>query len=143
MDDLYREQILEHYKRPHNFGELETADLEFEDNNPLCGDELKVQLVLDDDRRISRGRVQRARLRDLAGVGVAVSDEIKGMPVDDLLKPRQVVRARAARDRHLGDAHEVRAAVAEGAEGRVARRRRADWDDAAYAPGGARGPAGL
>ena len=51
MDDLYREQILEHYKRPHNFGSLESADLEFEDNNPLCGDELRVQLVLDDERR--------------------------------------------------------------------------------------------
>ena len=42
MDALYREQILEHYKHPHNFGELAEADLEFEDNNPLCGDELKV-----------------------------------------------------------------------------------------------------
>ena len=42
MDDLYREQILEHYKQPHNWGEMENADLEFEDFNPLCGDELKV-----------------------------------------------------------------------------------------------------
>ena len=31
MDQLYREQILEHYKRPHNFGPLEDFDLEFED----------------------------------------------------------------------------------------------------------------
>nr|MDQ3724952.1 iron-sulfur cluster assembly scaffold protein [Actinomycetota bacterium] len=45
MDALYREQILEHYKRPRNWSppapEIEHPDLEFEDNNPLCGDELR------------------------------------------------------------------------------------------------------
>ena len=44
MDDLYRENILEHYKRPHHWGELEDPDMEFFDTNPLCGDELKVQM---------------------------------------------------------------------------------------------------
>ena len=53
MDELYRENILEHYKQPRNFGELPGADLEFEDNNPLCGDELKVQLKVGDDGRIA------------------------------------------------------------------------------------------
>ena len=47
MDDLYREQILEHYKRPHNFGRLEDADLDFEDTNPFCGDEQHVFIKLD------------------------------------------------------------------------------------------------
>ena len=42
MDDLYREEILSHYKRPHNWGTLERPDLEFEDFNPLCGDQLRV-----------------------------------------------------------------------------------------------------
>ena len=86
MDDLYREQILEHYKHPQNFGALDDADLEFEDTNPLCGDELKVQLKVDAD-----GRVKDVRF---AGQGCAisqasasmVSDEIKGMPVDDLVR---------------------------------------------------------
>ena len=87
MDDsLYREYILDHYKRPHHFGELESPDLEFYDTNPLCGDELRVQIKLDDDRRVA----------DLAfsGQGCAisqasasmVSDEVIGMPVDDLLR---------------------------------------------------------
>ena len=52
MDDLYREQILEHYKRPHNWGELDEPDLEFEDNNPLCGDILKVTLAVGEDNRV-------------------------------------------------------------------------------------------
>jgi len=50
MDELYREYILEHYKRPHNWGELDHVDLEFHDLNPLCGDELTVQLKVDDPR---------------------------------------------------------------------------------------------
>lgn len=87
MDDaLYREEILEHYKRPHNWGELPGADLEFEDTNPLCGDELKVMLRVSDD-----GTVEDVRF---AGHGCAISqasasmisDEIKGMSVDDVAR---------------------------------------------------------
>jgi nitrogen fixation NifU-like protein len=85
MDDLYRENILEHYKQPRNFGELEDPDLEFEDNNPLCGDELKVQLHVDD------GRISDVRF---SGHGCAISqasasmasEEIVGMSVDDLIR---------------------------------------------------------
>jgi nitrogen fixation NifU-like protein len=86
MDDLYREQILEHYKRPHNFGELAEADLDFEDNNPLCGDELRVQLVLDDERRISEVAFSGHGCAISQASASLVSDEIKGMPVDDLLR---------------------------------------------------------
>jgi len=86
MDDLYREYILEHYKRPHNWGELAEHDLEFEDSNPLCGDELRVQLKVDDAGKVADVA--------FAGHGCAisqasasmVSDEIKGMPVDQLLR---------------------------------------------------------
>jgi nitrogen fixation protein NifU and related proteins len=56
MDDLYRENILQHYKRPHNWGELENPDLEADDLNPLCGDELKVQLRVSDDGKIEEVR---------------------------------------------------------------------------------------
>jgi nitrogen fixation NifU-like protein len=85
MDDLYRENILEHYKRPRNWGELDDPDLEFEDVNPLCGDELKVQL------KVEGGRVADIRF---SGHGCAISqaaasmasEEIVGMPVDELLR---------------------------------------------------------
>jgi nitrogen fixation NifU-like protein len=85
MDDLYRENILEHYKHPHNWGELEDPDLEAQDLNPLCGDELRVQIAIDEEGRV----------RDVAfsGHGCAISqaaasmtsDEIRGMKVEDLL----------------------------------------------------------
>ena len=66
MDDLYREHILEHYKRPHHWGELEDPDLEFFDTNPLCGDELKVQLKVEDGK-VADVALLGPRLRDLAG----------------------------------------------------------------------------
>ena len=53
MDDLYRDYILDHYKRPRNFGRLDDFDLEFEDSNPFCGDAQHVYIRLDDDGRVA------------------------------------------------------------------------------------------
>ena len=44
MDDLYRDYILEHYRRPHNFGVVEDADASYEGANPLCGDRITLML---------------------------------------------------------------------------------------------------
>jgi nitrogen fixation NifU-like protein len=88
-DELYRENILDHYKHPHNWSppapELEQPDLEFHDLNPLCGDELRVQLAVGEG-----GRIQEIRF---SGHGCAISqaaasmtsDEVKGMRIDELL----------------------------------------------------------
>ena len=82
MDDLYRDYILEHYRRPHNFGVLEAPSATFEGSNPLCGDRITMQLGVED------GRVDRI---GFTGRGCAISqasaslltDEIKGKPVSD------------------------------------------------------------
>jgi nitrogen fixation protein NifU and related proteins len=81
MDDLYRDYILDHYKRPRNFGELEPHDLEAHEHNPLCGDELGVHI-----------KVQDGCIADLRfhGHGCAISqasasiasEELKGMPLE-------------------------------------------------------------
>ena len=86
MDDLYREQILEHYKQPHHWGELKDADLEFEDVNPLCGDELKVQIKVDGDNKIADLRFSGHGCAISQAAASMASDEVIGMPVDDLLK---------------------------------------------------------
>ena len=86
MDDLYREQILEHYKRPRNWGELDDADLEFEDFNPLCGDELKVQIKVDADERISDVRFSGHGCAISQAAASMTSDEVIGMSVDDLVR---------------------------------------------------------
>lgn len=53
MDDVYRENILEHYKQPRNFGVLDPHDREWHDVNPMCGDELGVHLRVDPDGTIT------------------------------------------------------------------------------------------
>ena len=83
MDELYREYILDHYKNPRNFGELEPHDAECFDRNPLCGDELGVHIVVRD------GKVAELRFH---GQGCAISqaaasitsEELLGLPVEDV-----------------------------------------------------------
>jgi nitrogen fixation NifU-like protein len=77
MDELYREQILEHYKRPHNFGRIEDADLEFEDTNPFCGDEQHVMLRLDDEGRVAEVAFE--------GQGCAISTAATSLLSDELV----------------------------------------------------------
>ena len=90
MDDLYRENILQHYKNPSNFSppkpELESADLEAEDLNPLCGDELKVQLKLDGSNRVEEVRFSGHGCAISQASASMASEKVVGMPVDDLLK---------------------------------------------------------
>jgi nitrogen fixation NifU-like protein len=85
LDDLYRQEILEHYKRPHNWGEMEAPDLQFEDTNPLCGDELRVMLRVGDDRRIEDIRFTGHGCAISQASASMASDEVKGMKVDELL----------------------------------------------------------
>jgi nitrogen fixation protein NifU and related proteins len=86
MDDLYREEILSHYKRPHNWGELPDPDLEFEDVNPLCGDQLRVQLKVTEDGTIEDLRFDGHGCAISQAAASMASDEVKGMNVDELLK---------------------------------------------------------
>jgi nitrogen fixation NifU-like protein len=90
MDDLYRENILDHYKHPHNWSppepEIENPDLEFHDLNPLCGDELTVKLVVDGENRIADVRFSGHGCAISQAAASMASDEIKGMAVEDVLK---------------------------------------------------------
>jgi nitrogen fixation NifU-like protein len=86
MESLYREEILEHYKRPHNWGHLDPHDLSFEDTNPLCGDELKVEIKVDDDNKIEDIRFSGHGCAISQASASMTSDEIKGMSIDELLK---------------------------------------------------------
>jgi nitrogen fixation protein NifU and related proteins len=50
LKELYRDVILDHNKRPRNFGKLESSDAHADGHNPLCGDRLTVFLKMDGDR---------------------------------------------------------------------------------------------
>src|SRR4030066_1493529 len=53
MDDLYRELIIDRYKNPHFRGSLEPHDISFEDDNPLCGDHIRMDLRLNGEGTVS------------------------------------------------------------------------------------------
>ena len=84
MDDLYREVIIEHYKNPSYRGHLEPHDIQFADNNPLCGDHIEITMQVGDD-----GTVKDARFD---GHGCAISqasadllvESIIGKPLDEI-----------------------------------------------------------
>jgi nitrogen fixation protein NifU and related proteins len=86
MDELYREQILEHYKRPHNFGELEPHDLSFEDSNPFCGDEQRVMIRLDDENRVAEVRFEGKGCAISTAATSLLTDEIGGMSREQLIR---------------------------------------------------------
>lgn len=52
MEDLYRELIIDRYKNPQYRGILEPNDITFEDDNPLCGDHIRIDLRVGGDRRV-------------------------------------------------------------------------------------------
>ncbi len=52
MDDFYREHIIDRYQNPHFRGELNPNDITFEDSNPLCGDELRIDLRINENNQI-------------------------------------------------------------------------------------------
>ncbi|MBI3761180.1 MAG: SUF system NifU family Fe-S cluster assembly protein, partial [Chloroflexi bacterium] len=53
MDDFYRELILDHYKNPRNQGTLDPHDISYEDDNPLCGDRIRIDLRVDGENRVT------------------------------------------------------------------------------------------
>jgi len=48
--DIYREIILDYYRNPRNYGKIQDPDISQRDSNPLCGDELEMQLNIKDDK---------------------------------------------------------------------------------------------
>jgi len=84
-ENMYTEIVLEHYRNPANFGNLQNATIESYDENPMCGDKIKMQLKLD-----------KKKIQDIkfSGDGCAISiaatsmltSRIKGMQLGDVKK---------------------------------------------------------
>ena len=81
-ESMYRENILDHYKRPRNAGKMEKPDSVGFDSNPLCGDEVSVQL------RIEGGRVSDIKFESTAcaictASASMLSEEVKGRKLEE------------------------------------------------------------
>ena len=83
MDDLYRDYILEHYRRPHNFGVIEDPSASIEGSNPLCGDRITLQLGVQGGVLERVGFTGRGCAISLASASL-LTDEIKGKPMADV-----------------------------------------------------------
>jgi nitrogen fixation NifU-like protein len=77
MSDLYREQLLDHYHNPANFGELENPDVDIEMDNPTCGDMIHLTARLDNDGRIAEVMFE--------GQGCVVSMAASSMFTDEVV----------------------------------------------------------
>ena len=75
-EGMYRENILDHYKNPHNKGEIENADIKFTENNPLCGDVITINLKLNDHK------VDDVKF---SGLGCAISQAATSMLTDEVI----------------------------------------------------------
>ncbi|MGH2621667.1 MAG: iron-sulfur cluster assembly scaffold protein [Anaerolineales bacterium] len=84
MDDLYREQIIDRYKNPRMRGKLDPHDYSYEDDNPLCGDHVRIDLRVDGEGRVSEAA--------FSGEGCAISqasadllmESVVGKPVEEV-----------------------------------------------------------
>ena len=85
FDEIYRENILEHYKHPRHHGQLEKPDITYEDANPLCGDVIRM------DFRIDQGRIADVAF---SGHGCSISqasasmlcEKVHGLSLDEAKK---------------------------------------------------------
>ena len=123
MDDLYREEILSTTSARTTGGRLEEPGPRVRGHQPALRRRAARQLKVADDGTIEDLRFDGHGCAISQAAASMASDEVKGMKVDELLQARPRVHPRPARHRHLRDAHEVRAALAEGAQGRRARPR--------------------
>jgi nitrogen fixation NifU-like protein len=76
VEDLYRDNIIDHYQNPRNYGTLERPDISYEDSNPVCGDEIRLALQIHD------GRVVDVRF---SGHGCSISQASASMLTEDIL----------------------------------------------------------
>lgn len=85
MDDLYRELIIERYKKPLYRGELDPHDISFEDDNPLCGDHIRIDLRVDENEVVTEAAFD--------GQGCAISQASADLLVESVIgKPLEEVK---------------------------------------------------
>jgi nitrogen fixation NifU-like protein len=77
MDDLYREVIIDHYKNPIYRGELDPCDIRFEDENPLCGDHIRIDVRVSEDGRVSEAA--------FSGHGCAISQASADLLLESII----------------------------------------------------------
>ena len=76
LDDFYRQNILDHYQNPRNWGTIEHPDVSAEDSNPLCGDRIRMDLKIKD------GKIEDVKF---SGTGCSISRAAASMLSDEII----------------------------------------------------------
>jgi nitrogen fixation NifU-like protein len=82
-DDIYREIILDHYKNPRNRGTLDPHDFSYEDVNPLCGDEVRIDVRVENDRIAEIAFSGRGCAVSQASASI-LTEMVEGLPLDEV-----------------------------------------------------------
>lgn len=82
--DMYRQQILDHYRNPRNYGELEEPTYTHIGENTSCGDEITIDVELDDDDVIRDVRFRGEGCAISQAAASLLTDEVKGLTLDEL-----------------------------------------------------------
>jgi nitrogen fixation NifU-like protein len=94
MYDIYQDQIMDHYRNPRNKGRLDAPDASYEDQNPLCGDTIRVDLRYEQPSSGEAAPEQRriAEIR-FSGTGCAISQATASM-LTEMVEGKTVAEAR-------------------------------------------------
>jgi nitrogen fixation NifU-like protein len=84
--DLYRENILDHYRHPRNFGSLEEPDKTAESYNATCGDRIRFEININDTFHIEELRFSGSGCAVSIAAASMLSEEIKGKKIRDVMK---------------------------------------------------------
>ncbi len=82
---MYQEQILDHYKNPRNFGTLKNASVHHHEYNPLCGDELDLFLIIENNK-VADVKINGHGCAISQASASMLSEHIKGKSLDELKK---------------------------------------------------------
>jgi len=81
---MYQENILDHYKNPRNFGKIENASVHHHEYNPLCGDEIDMFLLIDENKKIVDVKVYPRGCAISVASASMLSEEVKGKNIEEL-----------------------------------------------------------
>ncbi len=93
MDDLYKEEIIEHYKNPRNFGELEDATYSVREANASCGDLIELQLKVENEKIVGVA---------FQGMGCALSIAAASL-LTEAIKGKSVWEAKAVDEKMMNE----------------------------------------
>jgi len=83
-DDLYDDYILDHYESPYHKGRLDHPTIAHEDENPLCGDQVRLELLVDENRRVKEARFDGHGCAISQAAASILTKEIEGKTVEEL-----------------------------------------------------------